>query len=116
MTTKNCHGRWILAFYTPRSCLEACKAAVFAAGAGRYPGPGNYTECCWTTFGTGQYRPGNTANPHIGAVGELEQVEEAKVEVLCIGQEVLETAIQGLKEAHEYEEPAYHILKIDDVL
>ncbi|KAF3084528.1 hypothetical protein TWF706_000747 [Orbilia oligospora] len=115
MTTKDCKRQWILTFYTPRSSLEACKAAVFAAGAGRYPEPGNYTECCWTTFGTGQYRPGDTANPHIGTVGKLEEVEEAKVEVLCTGQEVLEQAIQGLKEAHEYEEPAYYVMKIENL-
>jgi len=30
----------------PPSALAACKAAIFAAGAGRYPSSGNYTECC----------------------------------------------------------------------
>ena len=72
-------ARFRLVFFVPPSALEACKAAIFAAGAGRYPGPGNYTECCWTTMGTGQFRPGDTANPHIGIVGVLKQAEEARV-------------------------------------
>ncbi|KAK6522724.1 hypothetical protein TWF281_002160 [Arthrobotrys megalospora] len=114
MEAKNLSKRWILAFYTPRSSLEACKSAVFDAGAGCYSGRGNYTECCWATFGIGQYRPGNAADPHIGVAGRLEKVEEAKVEVLCIGEEVLNKAIQSLKEAHPYEEPAYYVIKLEE--
>src|SRR5947199_7631513 len=89
--------RFKLVFMVPESSLNACKAAVFAAGAGRYPGPGNYTECCWTTMGTGQFRPGDTANPHIGSVGALEQVQEARVETLCIGEDVARKAVEALK-------------------
>ncbi|KAG7288296.1 hypothetical protein NEMBOFW57_007827 [Staphylotrichum longicolle] len=29
--------------------------------------------------------PRDAANPHIGKVGELEHVEEARVETLCVG-------------------------------
>jgi hypothetical protein len=74
-----------LVFNVPLSGLEACKTAIFAAGAGRFPGPGNYTECCFTTMGTGQFRPGDKANPHLGTIGNLEYVESARVETLCVG-------------------------------
>jgi hypothetical protein len=86
-----------LVFFAPPSAVEACKAAIFAAGAGRYPGPGNYTECCWTAMGTGQFRPGGTANPNIGNVGVLEEVQEARVETLCIGEDVARKAVEALK-------------------
>jgi hypothetical protein len=86
-----------LIFNVPLSSLEACKTAIFAAGAGRYPGKGQYTECCFTTMGTGQFRPGDKANPHIGKVGELEYVESAKVETLCVGEEVVRKAVEALK-------------------
>jgi hypothetical protein len=76
--------RFKLIFFVPPSALEACKTAIFAAGAGRYPGPGNYTECCWTSLGIGQFRPGGTANPNIGSVGVLEKVGEVRVETLWI--------------------------------
>ncbi|RMZ74993.1 hypothetical protein DV737_g5544, partial [Chaetothyriales sp. CBS 132003] len=89
--------RFKLVFNVPLSGLEACKTAIFAAGAGRYPGPGNYTECCFTTMGTGQFRPGDKANPHIGTVGNLEYVESAKVETLCVGEDVVRKAVEGLK-------------------
>jgi hypothetical protein len=89
--------RFRLVFSVPTSALDTCKAAIFAAGAGRYPGPGNYTECCWTIIGTGQFRPGNSANPHIGNIGALETVEEARVETLCVGEDVVRKAVEALK-------------------
>lgn len=89
--------RFKLVFFVPSSALAACKAAVFAAGAGRYPGPGSYTECCWTAMGTGQFRPGDTANPQIGSVGVLEEVQEARVETLCQGKDIARKAVKALK-------------------
>ncbi|KAK3290490.1 GTP cyclohydrolase 1 type 2/Nif3 [Chaetomium fimeti] len=106
--------RYKLTFHVPPAALEACKTAIFAAGAGRYPGSGNYTEVCYTTLGTGQFRPGATANPHIGTPGALEHVEEARVETLCVGEEVARKAVAALKEAHPYEEPAYSVFKMED--
>ncbi|KAL2128991.1 hypothetical protein VTI74DRAFT_8379 [Chaetomium olivicolor] len=106
--------KYKLVFHVPPAALEACKAAIFAAGAGRYPGPGNYTECCFTVLGTGQFRPGDAANPHIGKVGALEHVEEARVETLCVGEETARKAVAALKKAHPYEEPAYEVYKLED--
>ncbi|KFY83985.1 hypothetical protein V500_09689 [Pseudogymnoascus sp. VKM F-4518 (FW-2643)] len=106
--------RYKLIFFVPPPSLTACKSAIFAAGAGRYPGPGNYTECCWTTLGTGQFRPGDAAKPAIGTVGKLEEVEEVRVEALCRGEEVVRRAVGALKSAHPYEEPAYEVVKLED--
>ncbi|KAI1374603.1 hypothetical protein F4677DRAFT_161997 [Hypoxylon crocopeplum] len=89
--------KFTLIFYAPPSAVSACKAAVFAAGAGRYPGPGNYTECCWSTAGTGQFRPGDAARPHIGAVGALEETPEVRVETLVVGEEVVGRVVGALK-------------------
>ncbi|CAM1504118.1 Fc.00g017090.m01.CDS01 [Cosmosporella sp. VM-42] len=103
-----------LVFNVPPSGLEACKAAIFAAGAGRYPDPGNYTECCWVAIGTGQLRPGDAANPNIGSVGKLEYVEEARVETLCLGGDVERKAVTAPKAAHPYEEPSYSVFRLED--
>ncbi|KAL7626909.1 hypothetical protein AAE478_003683 [Parahypoxylon ruwenzoriense] len=103
-----------LIFYAPPGAVQACKAAVFGAGAGRYPGPGNYTECCWSAAGTGQFRPGDAANPHIGTPGALEETPEVRVETLCVGEDVVKGAVEALKGAHPYEEPAYHVIKLED--
>lgn len=89
--------RFKLIFYVPVPKLEVCKAAIFAAGAGRYPGPGDYTECCWTTVGTGQFRPGDGAKPHLGKVGQVNEEEEARVETICLGEETARKAVEALK-------------------
>ncbi|KAL2828081.1 GTP cyclohydrolase 1 type 2/Nif3 [Aspergillus pseudoustus] len=103
-----------LVFHVPPAALETVKTAIFAAGAGRYPGPGNYTECCWVTSGTGQFRPGDKANPHIGAVGELEKIEELRVETLVVGEGVVRGVVEALKKAHPYEEPSYGVIRLED--
>lgn len=86
-----------LIFHVPPTSLEPVKSAVFAAGAGRYPGPGSYTECCWVASGTGQFRPGDAANPAIGSAGALEKIEELRVETLCVGEDVARRAVEALK-------------------
>jgi hypothetical protein len=90
-------ARFKLVFFVPESGLQACKTAIFAAGAGRFPGPRSYTECCWTAIGTGQFRPGDTANPNIGGAGVLEEVKEARVETLCVGEDAAKRAVDALK-------------------
>ncbi|KAJ6786427.1 hypothetical protein PWT90_04049 [Aphanocladium album] len=106
--------RFSFIFHAPAAAVEACKTAIFKAGAGRYPGPGSYTECCWSTKGTGQFRPGATANPNIGSVGTLEHVEEVRVETICVGEDVARLAVAALKEAHPYEEPSYKVIRLED--
>lgn len=99
-----------LVFYAPLDAAEAVKQAVFNAGAGRI---GNYEHCCWQTQGTGQFRPRTGAKPAIGALDQLCQVPELKVEMLCDTTE-LAGIIAALKAAHPYEEPAYNIMAVLD--
>ncbi|KAL4925533.1 uncharacterized protein BDV17DRAFT_294427 [Aspergillus undulatus] len=106
--------KYKLITHLPPSALSAVKAALFGAGAGRYPGSGNYTECCWVTSGTGQFRPGDAANPAIGSVGKLEQTEELRLETLCVGEDVARRAVEALKRAHPYEEPSYSVFRMED--
>ncbi|KAK6330305.1 hypothetical protein TWF730_004799 [Orbilia blumenaviensis] len=114
MSSSNATQKYKLIYFVPTAALDDTKAAIFAAGAGRYPGPGNYTECAWVTSGTGQFRPGDAANPHIGKVGQLEFVPEQRVETIIIGDEVARKVVQALKDAHPYQEPAYDVIKVED--
>ncbi len=94
-------------FYVPESHLDEVKAALFAAGAGRQ---GDYDMCCWQTQGQGQFRPLEGSQPHIGERGKLETVAEYKVELICQESCILE-AVQALRRAHPYEEPAFSVLE-----
>ncbi|KAF2459264.1 GTP cyclohydrolase 1 type 2/Nif3 [Lineolata rhizophorae] len=107
-------ARYKLVFFVPPTALPQCKSAIFAAGAGKYPGKGNYTECCFTTPGFGQFRPGPGTNPNVGEPGKLEEVGEVRCETLCVGEDVVSEAVAALKKAHPYEEPAYEVYRIED--
>lgn len=100
-----------LAFFVPVAEAEAVKEAVFATGAGRI---GDYEACCFQTSGTGQFRPLDGATPHIGRVGELERVEELKVELVC-EDALIRKAVAALRQAHPYEEPAFDIWRLEDL-
>ncbi|TDR56286.1 hypothetical protein DFP85_104210 [Halomonas ventosae] len=100
-----------LAFFVPVAEAEAVKEAVFATGAGRI---GDYEACCFQTRGTGQFRPLEGADPHIGRVGDLEQVEELKVELVC-EDALIDKALAALKSAHPYEEPAFDVWRLADL-
>lgn len=96
-----------LCFYVPESHLEVVKAAVFAAGGGRI---GDYDQCCWQVAGQGQFRPLAGANPFQGKAGELETVDEYRVELVC-EDDRLAAVIAALRASHPYEEPAFDVLR-----
>lgn len=100
-----------LAFFVPLNAAETVKKAVFETGAGRI---GDYEACCFETRGHGQFRPLTGADPHIGAVGELEHVEELKVELVC-EDGIIQSAVAALKLAHPYEEPAYDVWRLENI-
>jgi hypothetical protein len=95
----------VLVVYVPRESTGAVLAALFGADAGRI---GDYEECAFVTSGRGQFRPVRAASPTIGAVGDLEYVDEDRVEVLP--RRLRAAVVAALREAHPYEEPAFHVL------
>lgn len=98
-----------LSFYVPVAHVDSVKQAVFDAGGGRI---GNYDSCCWQVAGQGQFRPLPGSNPSVGGVGQLELVDEYKVEMVC-DDAAIAAAVAALKKAHPYEEPAYQVLKLE---
>ncbi len=98
-----------ICFFVPETHLDVVKEAVFATGAGTI---GNYDCCCWQVKGSGQFRALNGSDPFIGHVGSLETVSEYKVELVC-DDELIKKAIDALKEAHPYEEPAFDVWKLE---
>ena len=99
----------MLAFYVTEAYLFAVKTAVFAAGGGRI---GSYDCCAWETRGTGQFRPGEGSRPFLGTLGEVETVTEIKVEMV-VAAECVEACVAALKQAHPYETPAYHVIRME---
>lgn len=100
-----------LCFFVPASHLDSVKQAVFEAGAGKV---GAYDQCCWQSLGTGQFRGLEDSDPFLGSKGNVEQVEEFKVEMVC-SNDLIKPVIVALKSAHPYEEPAYDVIRLEDL-
>jgi len=97
-----------LAFFVPASHVEVVKAAVFAAGGGRI---GDYDHCAWQTLGQGQFRPLDGSQPFLGQTGQVEAVEEWKVE-LVVADDLIAQVVAALKQSHPYETPAYEVWRL----
>jgi len=81
-----------LSFFVPVDYKEKVKSAVFAAGAGRI---GNYDQCSWEVEGRGQFRPLAGADPFLGKPGQIEIVQEYKVELVCEDEHIESVVILG---------------------
>ena len=98
-----------LSFFVPSTQLDVVKQALFDTGAGKI---GDYDHCCWQTAGVGQFRPLDGSDPFLGEAGKIEQIEEYKVELVC-DDSLIHAAVDALKSAHPYEEPAYDVVRLE---
>jgi dinuclear metal center YbgI/SA1388 family protein len=99
-----------IAVFVPESHLEKVSQAIFNAGGGVI---GNYESCSFRLQGIGTFRGNDNTHPFIGKVGNLEAVEETRLEVL-IPKVKIHSVIAALKTSHPYEEPAYDIYPLDN--
>ena len=96
--------------FVPHSHADAVRQALVDAGAGEI---GAYDSCSFTGHGEGRFRPRDGATPAIGRVGEVEVVEEQRVEAVL--PRARRTAVlTALRAVHPYEEPAYDVLELAD--
>lgn len=99
-----------LAVFVPAENAEKLKDVLFAIGAGNM---GNYSECTFSTIGTGSFTPQEGAKPYSGKVDKRSVVQEVKIEV------IFPTWLQGniikaMKENHPYKEVAYDIYSLNN--
>ncbi len=99
-----------LAVFVPTAHKQILLDALFAAGAGDI---GNYSECSFSSTGTGSFKGGEGTNPFVGKPGERHFENEEKVEVIF--PVWLQSQVQkAMKNAHPYEEVAYDIYSLDN--
>jgi hypothetical protein len=97
-----------LVVFVPEEALDAVRAALFGAGAGRI---GDYERRSWYTVGTGTFLGGEESSPTIGERGREEHVPELRLETV-FPEERQGEVIAALRSAHPYEEPAFDIYRL----
>ncbi len=81
------------------------REALATAGAGVI---GDYQVCSFASAGTGTFLGGPTTKPRVGQSGQIEQVSELRLEMVC-SRAALPLAIETLRRFHPYEEPAIDV-------
>jgi len=66
--------------FAPMSHAKQVREAIGKSGAGII---GNYEYCTFSSKGIGRFKPKKGANPFIGKIGEIEEVEEERIEFIC---------------------------------
>lgn len=97
-----------LAIFVPPSHRDRLLGALAQAGAGVI---GNYSHCSYNIEGFGTFKPMEGAEPYSGRLGNLERVEETRIETM-VNKKDLAPVIDAMIKAHPYEEVAYDIYKL----
>ena len=93
-----------LAVFVPRGHEEKVLDSLF-----RFSGfIGNYSDCSFSSQGTGTFKPLAGAHPFLGRIGKRERTDEVRIEVLLRRPEVSH-AVTAMIKAHPYEEPAFDL-------
>jgi len=101
-----------LVVFVPTTHADIVREAMGKAGAGRI---GNYHFCSFSVKGISRFKPAEGASPSIGKIGELESVEEEKIEVVC-PKGRLKEVIEAVKRVHPYEEVAMDVYPLEDII
>ena len=102
-------SRFKIVTFVPSKQADVVRDAMVAAGAG---GQGDYRGCTFNTPGVGTFEPLDGATPAVGKVGDMQWVEELRIEMLCSAA-TLDAALDALRRVHPYEEPAYDVITLD---
>ena len=97
----------IIVVYVPADHVLTVVKALVDSGAGEV---GAYRACSFQSLGLGQFEPIKGAQPFIGEVGQLQTVEEVRLEMVCESSKI-KRSLQAMLVAHPYEVPAYHVLQ-----
>ncbi|WP_342552091.1 Nif3-like dinuclear metal center hexameric protein [Paenibacillus sp. FSL R7-0652] len=98
-----------LAVFVPKTHHEQVQQSILDAGAGSI---GQYNKCSFNIEGTGTFVPGEDTKPFIGSQGQMERVEEVRIETV-VPQSLRSRVIQAMLKAHPYEEVAYDLYAMD---
>ncbi|QHS22782.1 Nif3-like dinuclear metal center hexameric protein [Virgibacillus sp. MSP4-1] len=96
--------------FVPESHQEEVREALGNSGAGHI---GLYSHCTFQTQGQGTFKPLEGTNPYIGSQGELEKVDEVRMETI-VPKHFLTQVLRAAEEAHPYEEMAYDLYPLEN--
>ncbi|WP_343487758.1 Nif3-like dinuclear metal center hexameric protein [Allomuricauda sp. d1] len=99
-----------LTTYVPKKNADELKESLFQAGAGTI---GNYSNCSFSSDGTGSFMAGENSNPTLGEIGKTHFEEETQINVTFDSAKEIDV-LNALFKNHPYEEVAYEVITLDN--
>ena len=97
-----------LEIFLPEASFDGICQALWSVDAGHI---GRYDRCLSWSRVNSCWRPLAGAEPYDGAIGQLSEAAEIKIEVCCRAERLAET-LSAVKEAHPYEEPVINVIQL----
>jgi hypothetical protein len=97
--------------FVPLSHVDKVRDVIGLAGAGVL---GEYRFCSFSTRGTGRFKGTEKSKPFLGKSGNLESVEEERIEFTC-SEDKLSDVIKAIKSVHPYEEIPIDIYSLENI-
>ena len=101
-----------LVTFVPEKHADGVRNALFNAQAGHI---GNYSCCSYNILGNGTFLAGEGTNPFVGKKGEIHTESEIRIETI-VQRYLLNNTIEALRQSHPYEEIAYDVYPLDNIL
>ena len=89
---------------------DSLRKVVGEAGGGKL---GNYSYCSFSVKGIGQSLPNKEANPTIGTIGQIESIDEERIEISC-DEDDATNIVRVIRAASSYEETAVFVYPLLD--
>ncbi len=96
--------------FVPEADVERVRNGMASAGAGLI---GAYEVCSFTVAGRGSFKGGEGSRPAAGRAGQLEVVDEVRLEMVAKGAAV-PLILETLYAFHPYETPAVDVYRLED--
>jgi len=95
----------LVVFVPEENVVELRNTLATEAGAGWI---GNYSHCSYNLGGHGTFLGHEGTNPAVGQSGQIETVDEIRMEMVCDRRQ-LSHAAEVIRRVHPYEEPAWDV-------
>ena len=99
-----------LTTYVPEKDSQKLLTQLFKAGAGTI---GNYSNCSFSSNGTGSFLGNKDSNPVVGSIGELNFEKETLINV-CLPAHKKAPVLNALLKYHPYDEVAYELTTLEN--
>ncbi|CUH94176.1 UPF0135 protein [Propionispora sp. 2/2-37] len=99
-----------LVVFVPQTHIVEVRSALTEAGGGHI---GKYSHCTFQSPGKGAFLPLEGTNPFIGTKGELEIVDEYRLETI-VPESGIQRIINAMLKVHPYEEVAYDVYSLEN--